>query len=84
LTATTGTCNDGSARFLALGDGYVGWSAYYAADTGRLIAVMTHSDMIEPPCGGRHYWPRDYDRGEMFRTEVLSHGRAPDSSSQHE
>lgn len=60
-----GSCADGK-RVLATGGGFTTERRYFD-DSGRFVALTTSTDVIDPVCKGKGYWPErvQCDRGKV-------------------
>ncbi len=53
--ALAGTCSDGT-RFVRIGNGSVNELRYFD-ESGAFVGLTTSTDVAEPICQGRSYWP---------------------------
>jgi len=66
-----GECAEQGRRFLYEGGGFTSQALIYDADSGEFLGYVTYSDLIDPVCLGRGYWPRLVGCPDGVVTEVL-------------
>ncbi len=73
--AVAGSCGSGRFLFLYSGGGFTTLAQYYEPLTRRFIALTTTTDVIDPVCLGRGFWPFLIDCPGAIVTEVICGSR---------